>query len=67
MQHSAHFASIQPSVVIVKKVDYSPINLGNANINIDGGIDLHVPGVLEERATTGIDDPDNLVFDASFG
>ena len=67
MQHSAHFASIQPSVVIVKKVDYSPINVANANINIDGGIDLHVPGMLEERTTTGIDDPDNLVFDASFG
>lgn len=63
VQHSAHFASIQPSIVIVKKIDYSPLNLSNANSNGEN-ITL-VPGALGEHAT--IDDPDNLIFDASFG
>ena len=65
VQHSSHFASIQPAVVIVKKVDHSPIQLGNANGANSGS---HVPyesGMLPEPVL--IDDPDNLVFDASFG
>ena len=61
IQHASHFASIQPSVVIVKKIDYSPMHLSGASA---GGGEAVAPG-LEGHAP--VDDPDNLIFDASFG